>query len=264
MRRTRLLAAAVTALALVANPAFGSHGDVHPSFRTEQTYFTCPGPTKVHQVNWPLAVAGLTTNPSWSTSAPGSAQGGAGCGAADWAGTTNALYSPAFVGKFTGNLRDMTIRVHQLLTHNVRQSGTETLRLAADIDGIPLFLVGAQPEHGRTVTVTPTVTNNSVTELYEFSITNIGYANDVLDAEGNVVGVERGGAALEDGIGAEEHTITIYLGLHGPALSTNSDPTKYEAATWAWGASEVAGGITFNPTQLAPAKVAADLPQYER
>ena len=252
--------AAIVALALVANPAFGADGP-RPTFRTEQTYFTCPGPTKVHQPNWVLAVFGQTTNPSWTTEAPsGSVQQGEGCGSLDWGGTTNALYGPAFVGTFEGNLRNLTVRVHQFVTGNVRQKPTETLRMYAEIDGQPLFPRGAQPNNGRTVTVTPTLQSNGAVEYYEFSITNIGYAKDVVDGDGNVIGSDHGGAAYEDGNGDDVHDITIYLGVHGTAFG--QDPSGHKAATWAWDTTEVPGGITFNPPTLAAAKVAADLPNY--
>lgn len=259
MLRIRHLTAATSALVLAAVPAFASHGGIHPTFRTEAVYFTCPEPTKVYQANWLLALGGESSYPGWTTTPPGrSVQEGAGCGAVDWGGTTNAFYSVVFQGTVTGNLRDLTIRTHQLLTHQGRTSETETLRLYAEIDGVPLFPAGTQPADGRTVEVKPTAVSSGATELYEFSITNLGFARDVLDDDGEVVAVQTGGAVRENGDGTRQRTLKIFLGVHGTALGQS--PAGHKAATWAWDTTEVPGGITFNPPTLAPATVAADLP----
>lgn len=257
MLRFRHLTAATVVVVLAAVPAFAGHGGVHPTFRTENVFFTCPGPTKLHQANWALTLG--SSNPSWTTTAPSqSVQEGAGCGAADWGGTTNVVYSPVFEGTVSGNLRDLTVRIHELLTHGARPSETETLRLYADLNGVPLFPEGTQPQHGRTVEVKPTAANSGATELFEFSITNLGFAKDVLDDEGNVVGVTTGGAVRENGDGTRQRTLRIFLGVHGTALGQS--PAGHKAAAWAWGTTEAPSGITFNPPTLAEATVAADLP----
>jgi hypothetical protein len=259
MLRLRHLTAATTVVVLAAVPAFAGHGGVHPTFRSEEVFFTCAGPTKLHQANWAMTLGDPSANPSWTTTAPSqSVQEGAGCGAADWGGTTNVVYSPIFEGTVTGNLRDLTIRVHELLTHASRTSGTETLRLYAELNGTPLFPAGTQPANGRTVEVTPTVTNSGATALYEFSITGLGFAEDVLDEAGDVVGVSTGGAVRENGDGTRKRTLTIFLGVHGTAFGQS--PAGHKGAAWAWGTTEAPGGITFNPPTLAEATVAADLP----
>jgi hypothetical protein len=251
----RLLAALL--LVLVAAPASATHGDIHPTFRPQTVYFHCSGETKLHQANW---AAGLPTSTvayvPWDTNPPpGSVTDGNGCGGLDWGGYTNEFYDPAYRGTFKGNLRDMTVRVHTFLTNGARSAPTEPLRIYAEIDGVALFPRGTQPDDGRTVTVTPVAGNSGVTDLYEFSITNIGFANEVRDSAGNVIDVETGGAALENGHGSAEHTITLYIGHHGGV--TPSDP---KVGMWVWDTTEVPSGITFNPSSLAAATVAADLP----
>lgn len=259
MLRFRHLTAASSVVVLASVPAFAGHGGVHPTFRTEDVFFTCPGPTKLHQANWTLALGDPSSHPGWTTTAPSeSVQEGAGCGAADWGGTTNVVYSPIFEGMVTGNLRDLTVRIHELVTHTARPSETETLRLYAELNGVPLFPPGTQPDQGRTVEVKPTVANSGATELYEFSITNLGFARDVLDDDGNVVDVATGGAVREDGDGTRKRKLTIFLGVHGSALGQS--PAQHKAATWAWGTTEAPSGITLNPPTLAEATVAADLP----
>ncbi|MDQ3991613.1 MAG: hypothetical protein M3245_04805 [Actinomycetota bacterium] len=261
MRPVRLLATAAALLLFAAVPATASHGAKHPTFRGETVYFHCTGPTKVYQVNWLAALADPSSHVRWDTNPPrGSVANGEGCGGLDWGGTTNPLYDVAFQGTFTGNLRDVTVRLHQLVTHRARATGSETLRLGATIDGIPLFPEGAQPNHGRTVTVTPTSANSGATELYEFTITNIGYADEVLDENGNVVRVDAGGAAFEDGDGSFEHELVLFIGLHGTAFG--QDPAGHKAAAWAWDTTEVPSGMVFNPAAPAAAEVQADLPQY--
>jgi len=259
MKAIRPILSASILLAVTAAPALGTHGGIHPTFRTEPTYFHCNGQTKVYQVNW--AALGLeSAYVPWNTTPPAdSVTDGAGCGGLDWGGTTNPLYDTTFRGVFNGNLRDMTIRIHALLLSQARVDPTSTLRLEGDIDGVPIFPPGGQPNHGRTVTVTPVKSSTGVSEVYEFSITNLGFATDVLDEQGNVVDVEHGGAALENGDGEMEHVITLFIGHHGTGFG--QDPAGHKVGAWAWDTTEVPSGITFNPGTLATAKVAANLPQ---
>lgn len=142
---------------------------------------------------------------------------------------------------------------------NARTATTEALRLQAWIDDKPLFPVGTQPSSGKTVIVTPVRSSSGASERFEFSITNIGFAKDVTDAQGNVIEVNRGGAALEDGHGTEEHTFLLYIGSHGDGTCPD---VKTKLGAWVWDTTEVPSGITFNPGTLATAKVKADLPGY--
>lgn len=247
MRRIALLLSFVLVLSTVAVlPAGATHGSVHPTFRSEEVWFHCTGDTKVYNVNWTLGLGSESTYMPWDTTAPaGSVADGAGCGSFDLGGITNPVYDPVFRGYFTGNLRDLTVRLHHLVLSNRRNGQPVDITVQAVIDGVNLF-----PGDGKSVQVTPTPANSGATEQFEFSITNIGIANDILDEAGNIIGVETGGAAYEDGDGAEEHELTLFVGL-----------TEYpEPGLWAWDSTEVPSGITFNPEAPAAAQVQADLP----
>lgn len=263
MRAHRNVAAAVSivaALALMAPPVSATHGGIHPTFGQERVYFHCTGPTKLYNVNYWFGPGQSRTG--WNTSPPTqSVQEGAGCGGLEYGGFTNPAYDVVFEGTFTGNLRDMTVEIHQLLLGNARESTTETLRLNAWIDGIPLFPVGTQPDDGRTVTVTPEPSASGASEKFVFSIANLGYARDIFNEEGELIDVETGGMALEDGDGFQEHTFLLYLGTHGDTLNA-SDP-KSKLGAWVWDTTEVPSGITFNPGSLASATVQADMPTFD-
>ena len=249
--KIKALLLAIATLAIAAVPAGATHGGVHPTFRSEAVYFHCTGDTKVYQVNW-LSTLGATTSYSpWDTTAPTqSVQAGAGCGSADLGGISNPLYSPTFTGTFNGNVRDITVRLHHLAASRLRTGQAMDVQVHAEIDGVPLFAGDAGG--GGVVTVKPVASSTGASELFEFTITNIGYATDVLDAEGNVVGVETGGAALEDGDGDDEHILTLMIGLD-----------EYpRPGVWAWDTTEVPSGMTFNPETPAAATLKATLPQF--
>ena len=257
-RRRLALTAVLLGCAVVAPPVSATHGGIHPTFREERVYFHCTGPTKVYNLNYLLLgeyVTGWNANPPTQ-----SVMDGAGCGGVEYGGFTNAFYDMAFEGYFVGNLRDLTIEIHQLLLGNVREEETETLRLNAWIDGEPLFPVGTQSSDGRTVTVTPEPSSSGASERFRFSITNIGYAIDVFDDEGKLIDVETGGAALEDGDGQQWHHLLIYLGVHDEFVSTE---VKNKLGAWVWDTTEVPSGITFNPKTLADARMPADLPNFD-
>ncbi len=90
---------------------------------------------------------------------------------------------------------------------------------------------------GTQVTVTPVRSATGLSELMEFSITGLGFANDVLDEEGNVIDVKTGGYATEDGPGETARTLRLTL---SPWYGNN-------VSAWLWDATEVESGITFNP-----------------
>jgi len=268
VKRSGILAAvaALVGLVLIVPPASATHGGNHPRFGTRNVYFHCTGETKLYNANWLIAAA--TTNnlyggaTAWNTTRPAdSVTDGAGCGGLDTGGGTNEAGDPVFEGSFFGNLRDMTVQIHEFVTNQTRSGAIKQLKIYAEIDGEPIFPKGATEGayDGRTISVTPTRVNSGATDLYEFSITNIGYANDILDAQGKVIDVETGGMALEDGNGTTEHTLRLLIGGASPLLG--DPPTGLQF--WVWDTSEVPSGITFNPTELAPAKVAADLPDFQ-
>lgn len=205
MRRLLMLTAAIGLVTLSAAPAGATHGGIHPTFRTEQVYFHCNGPTKVYQVNWAAALGSASSFVPWNTTAPSqSVQQGAGCGSLDSGHLSTAFWDPVFQGTFHGNLRDFTLKLHNLILSQARPTTTLNVRISVFVDDEPVI-------SGQTVTVTPTRSSTGASELVEISITNLGFARDVLDAEGNVIGVETGGLATEDGDGTLERTIRILV-----------------------------------------------------
>ncbi|MGH2691434.1 MAG: hypothetical protein ACRDHM_02920 [Actinomycetota bacterium] len=256
MKPVRSVLFAILAV-LVAAPAFATHGGIHPTFKTQGVYFHCTGDTIVYQADF--AATGYVTG--WDTSPPpGGVADGNGCGGLDVGGASNEFGDPVFEGTFTGNLRDMTVRIFDFILPNARQGATQELKVYAEIDGDPLFPRGptANIYEGRNVTVTPVRGNADLTDEYEFTITNIGFANEIKDASGNVIDVETGGAALEDGSGTIEHTIKLLIGL---ATGIGDDPLT-GMDFFVWDTTEVPSGITFNPASPAEATVAADLPDF--
>lgn len=241
---------------LVAAPATATHGGIHPTFREERVYFHCTGPTKLYNANYLVPNQSITR---WNTFPPsGSLQGGAGCAGLDYGLYSNAAYDVAFGGTFTGNVRDMTVEISQLLLGRARTATTEALRIFAWIDDKPLFPEGTQPDDGRTVVVTPVPSADGTTEKFVFSIRNIGFATETKDSQGNVTGVKTGGAALENGEGNMEHDFLLLIGTHGD----QDTDVKTKLGSWAWDTIETPSGITFNPPTLAPANMPAILPNY--
>ena len=243
-----------------ASPASADYAGIRPTFKTQDVWFHCNGQTKVHQVNFLMDQAYVP----WSSAPPsGSVRDGAGCGGADNGWITFDVYDVAFEGTFVGNLRNLTVRIHELIFNQTRQTDSQQMRVYAEIDGTPVFPGGSAETGGytgRTFTVTPTPENSGVTALFEFSIWNLGFANEIRDAQGNLIDVERGGVALEDGDGTEEHSLKLYIGIDSLVGQEQPGDTDF----FVWDTTEVPSGITFNPTELAPDTVKADLPNFSQ
>ncbi len=261
MKAARWLPALILTLTL-ATSAAATHGGIHPTFRSQTVYFHCTGETPVQQVNYLASNGSSSSYATWDSSPPpGSVTAGEGCGGADMGGASFEGLDPVFEGTFTGNLRDLTVRLYDFILNNNRAEGVPvSLRVYAEVDGVPIF-PGGTPEEGgyagRSFTVTPTRENSGVTDRFEFTITNVGFANEVPDASGNVVDVETGGAALEDGNGVMEHTLKLLVGFNAFA---GEEPQTTGTDFFVWDTDEVPSGITFNPSDPAAATVAADLP----
>ena len=238
MRGTVRITLIVLLAALAAGPAAATHGGIHPTFRKEPVYFHCAGPTKVSNVN--NATADEAPAP-WDTTPPAqSVTEGAGCGAIDIAvvratGAVDAF----FQGTFTGNIRDLTVSLHHLLLGRVRSAPGYTVKVQwLQIDGVPLIENTALP-------VTPVLSSTGLSELVEFSITNIGSATEIKDAEGNVIDVKTTGLATEDGDGTTVHEVMLMI---------DTDPNETNSI-WVWDTTEVPSGIVFNPDTLAGARL---------
>lgn len=268
MKIARWLPALILSLTL-ASSASATHGGIHPKFRTQTVYFHCTGETPLQQANWAAAQLGEAGYASWDTAPPaGSVADGEGCGAADIGGRSFSGLDAVFQGPVTGNLRDLTVRIHDFVLNSDRNpSEPVRMRVYAEIDSadaspVALFPGGtleAGGYAGRSFSVTPTrsSTNFNVTDLFEFTITNIGFARDVIDASGNVIDVETGGAALEEDNGSKVYELTLWIGLEPPA---GTAPHETGTDLFVWDTTEVPSGITFNPVSPAEATVEADLP----
>ena len=242
---------AATALMIATTvPASATHtaGGPHPTFRAENAYFHCAGGSKVQNQS-------STGSTPWDTTAPtASVTTGAGCVATDpnlvaAAGTAQAnLYDFVTTGAFTGNMKSMTVKLHNLVAGKVRPGATLQLRVRLDIDGEQLFTTTTT---AKTVTVTPKAGATPATEYIEFSIVNLGFANYEYDEAGNLLDVTTGGLANEEGDGATEHTVIL-------SVDTLSAPTQ---GLWALDTTETPSGITFNPDTIASAKITSPLPQ---
>jgi hypothetical protein len=260
--RIRTVVAIAMTVVIAASPALASHGGKHPTFKTSSVYFRCAGPTPAQNVNRYSAVVPLlglgSVYSGWNATAPsGSLQSGKGCLMAEPGYISNETYDVAFRGSFTGNLQSVTVRIHQALLGSARPTLAETLRLGGSIDGSPIFPVGSLPAQGRKVTVTPVGTTHGTVQLFEFTITNLGYAEEVLDEAGNVIDVRTGGIAKEHGDGTIEHELTLLIGVHGESVP---DSSSANSGGWVWDSTETPGGLTFNPSSPEQVTVAADLP----
>ncbi|MFN2545552.1 MAG: hypothetical protein ABR600_13430 [Actinomycetota bacterium] len=250
-------------LSIAAAWPAGADTSIRPTFRPSNVYFHCNGPTRVYNLNWLAGLGDVSTYVPWDANPPaGSVQDGAGCIGGDEGQVTNEVYDVCFAGTFTGNLRDLTVRLHEFLVGNTRAGSTQMMRVYAEVDGIPVFPKGATAGgyDGRAFTVTPQSENSGATALFEFSISNLGFAKEVRDANGNLIDVQRGGVALENGDGTEEHAFRIMVGLD--TFVGDDPPTG--ADLWVWDTTEVPSGITFNPSTLAGDTVKADLPDLSQ
>jgi hypothetical protein len=229
--------------ALAAGPAAATHGGIHPTLRTERTYFTCVGATKVQNVSM---LQGQV--PGWDTSAPTqSVQQGAGCGTADTALTNTSTVENgqdgAWKGTFTGNLKDLTIEAHMIDVGASRTDDVFPVLIWLIIDGNTWI------ERTTQLDVPLVRSSTGASGMLKFSITGLGKITNVLDSNGNVIDVKTQGLVTEDGDGTAVHEIT--LGLRAFA--------DYPTA-WVWDTTEVPSGITFNPATLEAARVAATPP----
>lgn len=226
-------------------PAAASHGGIHPQFRQEGNFFHCAGPTKVQNMN--LMVSDEL--PSWDTSAPAdSLQQGGGCVAMEmpWFNatcsgqTTPGEGAACFSGFFDGNIRDMTIDLYSILSRQARMEPPLTMVVRLEIDGEEIV-------NGRATFFEPEPAMDGLGERFNFSVADLGCAREVRNSSGQLIDVITDGFATEDGVGSERHEIFIEVDV-----STLSSLQSGSMA-WAWDASEVPSGVTFNPASLADA-----------
>ncbi len=207
MRRPMLAALSAILVLALAGPATADHGGIHPTLRTEQSFFHCVGDTKVQNVSFYQGQV-----PSWNTTPPaGSVQAGHGCGYYEPL-ITNALPVPfdaVWQGTFTGNLRDLTIELHRLLP---AQGATVPNRLT-----VAVLIDGEERLNNNNVTVTPVPSSNNASQSARITLTGLGYET-------------------EDADGTQQRTIRIQVGSWNETQSA-----------WVFDSTEVPAGITFNP-----------------
>ena len=204
----RAIPAALTAVLLLAlaGPVAATHGGPHPTFRTEQTYFHCVGTTKVQNVS---NLEGLI--PSWNTTPPaGSVQAGHGCGYYDNVLNNSTAPSDAmWEGKFSGNLRSLTVELHRLLpAHGA--TFPNRVRVILDVDGENLL-------NNDNVVITPTASSTGASQSAKITITGLPFA-------------------IEDGDGTQQRTVRLTIRSFNETQSI-----------WVFDTTEVPAGITFNP-----------------
>ena len=166
MKRVPALLTGVLVLSL-GGTAAATHGGVHPTFRTERTYFHCVGTTKVQNVS---NLEGKI--PSWNTTPPaGSVQAGHGCGYYD--NVLNNATAPTdgvWEGKFAGNLKSLTVELHRLLpAHGA--TFPNRLRVLLDVDGENIL------NHDNVV-ITPTNSSTNASQMAKITITGLSYATE--------------------------------------------------------------------------------------
>jgi hypothetical protein len=220
---------------LTAQPA--SAGPLDPQFRSERVYFHCAnGPTRVGNVN--LQAGSI---PTWNTTAPASITTGAGCSTADANGVLIVVEPQenptdgVWKGTFTGNLNTLTVHAHCFMcVGTARTDGAGTLGVRLAIDGEAITGDGTASHD-----VTAVEDNSGVTQLYQFSVTDIGFVEPNTDTNGDGIG--------DNPFGQQQHDITLTIEGYDAATNTFGQ--------WVYGNSEADSGITFNPATLAATRI---------
>ena len=218
MRRFTALASLFVLAVVAATPATAEHGDIHPTFRTERTYFHCQGDARVDNV-----AAAQGTVAGWDTTFPQGAFAGdgAGCGSVETPLRNQQGVEgldTRFAGTFTGNLQAITVHLHEL-AHETDAVGTVGLIVRLEIEGLTVA--------EQTLRIPGQSENSGVTHAVDFSFTGIDIA-------------------VEDGNGQIQRDYLLEI----RDTSTDSTPNF-----WAFDADEVPAGLTFNPKTPVPPSV---------
>jgi hypothetical protein len=207
----------ILVLALASAPVTAEVEEIVPTFRTERTYFHCETSPEVKLRN--VTSAQGVVDPFDTTPPSASVTDGAGCGQVEY-GIGGNQFDMQFEGTFTGNLRTLTVELHEMAQAQLQPFPTEVL-VTLEIDG------AARLEQTSAVSLPVEPQNSGVTNRATFSVTNLGYAS-------------------EDGDGTIERHVKL----------TISSPIR-GAAFWVWDTTEVPAGITFNPATEAATRFPA-------
>lgn len=212
----------------------GAPSATDPALPSQRVYFAC-GASKVANVD------GSSTGSvvGWDTTAPtGSATAGAGCGSVDSPFTQSAvpnLYDTTFSGTFTGNLDSLTLEAHNIYAGAGRASTPTSLAVRLIVDGSEL--TPGRNGLGEFVTLKPVRSSTGESELFKFSITNIGFTSPA---------------------DAGDHEIQLLV--NGGTRRAVGPSVNDSASVWVYDATEVASGITFNPPTLESTWIKASRP----
>ena len=203
----------VVVLLTLSAPAAAEHGDIHPTTRSQRTYFNCAGPVKAQNVAYAQG-----TVPGWDTTAPTtSVTAGGGCGyfenaVGGWLGNTETTLDSIWEGTFTGNVDSITVELHSIYAAAARVSGPYILRASLFIDGVDVI----NPDNPQ-ISVAPVPSSTRLSEKLSFTLSGI----DLL---------------TEDGDGTTQRTFRLIIRSVGE-----------EQSAWVWDTTEVPAGLTFNP-----------------
>lgn len=201
-----------------------------PNTPLTNVYFQCGGDTKEGTVN-----ALNSQYPTWSEDAPsGSITGGEGCGQVD-DGQISGIrpqtpYEFTAVGYYTGNLDELTFKMHNIFVGQRRASGTTNVDISVVIDGESLFGLASTTNAAGTVSTEPAAKRVPIAPV------GTGATGAAALYEGTITGIDM--LLPADNI---EHEVVFNI--------TTTEPMNI----WAWGNTEAPSGLTFNPE--APSKV---------
>ena len=224
--RIRIVATAALLVMGLAGPATASHtppGEPFvPEYVESSNYLHCNGATKVSNAH--ALVEGNFV--SWNTTRPtASFTTGAGCGTLEtFVGSTvpdNPAYDFPMEGTFTGNIKNMTIRLWAIDLSGSRALEEFTVDLSLSIDGETILAHGTDA-HAPTI-----ASSTGISRLYEVTVTNIGL-NTQEDHE-------------------EEHTIQL------TAATKFIDGSG--VLVWVYDAAEIDSGLVFNDTTPSAVKI---------
>lgn len=149
-------------------------------------------------------------------------------------------YESVFCGTFTGDIRDLTVTLHDLMAGQARPEEVDSVPLIVGLtlDGKSV-LPAASPEK-PSLWVTSVSDGSDLVETLEFSIAGLGSMTDSMTEPH-----ARGGAGRR----------TLRLTVSVPIV----DPSWFPSAMFAWNAVEAPSGVLFNPDSLAGDRVQAIL-----